>query len=337
MIIVESTSDDSSTNDVLDWIFSLSNEKVTRFNDITFIENITYKITNQKNESVVFRANGKTFNNSRIKSFWYRRGEFTYNLIKITQDHYLLNSKIQSNNFKEQKHLNYQLYNLLTKIHGEKINTHHDNLTNKISNLAKAKDSGLNIPDTLITNHPKELRIFSDKYEKLISKDIKFNPIKISFNDYVINIISPVRILDKNKALQLFQKNKEKKANHFSLFQQYITKKYELRIFYLKGKFYTMVIFSQANEKTKIDFRNYDTERPNRCVPYQLPQEIEEKLHHFMQSIDMNCGSIDMIYTPEGEYVFLEVNPVGQFQWVSKNCNYDIERQIAIDLIKEKT
>lgn len=336
MIIVESTSDDASTNDVLDWIFSLSNEEVIRFNDITFIENITYKITNQKNESLVFQANGKTFDNSNIKSFWYRRGEFAYNPIKTDQDHYSLNLKIQSNNFKEQKRLNDQLYNLFTKIHGEKINTLHDNLTNKISNLAKAKDSGLNIPDTLITNHSKEIKIFSDKYENLISKDIKFNPIKISFNDYLITIISPVRTLDKNKALQVFQKNKGKRTNHFSLFQQYINKKYELRIFYLKGKFYTMAIFSQANEKTKIDFRNYDTERPNRCVPYQLPHEIEEKLHHFMQSIDMNCGSIDMIYTLEREYVFLEVNPVGQFQWLSRNCNYDIEREIALDLIKEK-
>lgn len=55
-----------------------------------------------------------------------------------------------------------------------------------------------------------------------------------------------------------------------------------------------------------------------------------------MKDIDMNCGSIDMIYSPEGEYIFLEVNPVGQFQWLSKSCNYDIERQIAFDLLKEE-
>jgi hypothetical protein len=36
-----------------------------------------------------------------------------------------------------------------------------------------------------------------------------------------------------------------------------------------------------------------------------------------------------MIVTPEGEYVFLEVNPTGQFGWVSDNCNYYLEEKIA--------
>ena len=36
-----------------------------------------------------------------------------------------------------------------------------------------------------------------------------------------------------------------------------------------------------------------------------------------------------MIVTPTNEYVFLEVNPVGQFNFVSELCNYYIEKNIA--------
>jgi hypothetical protein len=41
---------------------------------------------------------------------------------------------------------------------------------------------------------------------------------------------------------------------------------------------------------------------------------------------------VDLIYTPDGEYVFLEVNPMGQFHWLSENCNYYLEEFIANQL-----
>ncbi|MBM6497958.1 hypothetical protein H9X54_001390 [Flavobacterium macrobrachii] len=125
-------------------------------------------------------------------------------------------------------------------------------------------------------------------------------------------------------------KNLKKKEHFFpSLLQEYIQKKYELRIFFLNDKLYSMAIFSQESEQTKIDYRNYQKEKPNRRVPYKLPIEIEEKLIFFMRKIELNSGSIDMIVTYSNEYYFLEVNPVGQFGALSYNCNYNIENLIA--------
>lgn len=114
-----------------------------------------------------------------------------------------------------------------------------------------------------------------------------------------------------------------------SLVQGYIEKKYELRIFYLAGAFYTMAIFSQKDNQTTIDFRVYNRAKPNRRVPFELPQSIEYKLDALMRKLDLNCGSIDMIVTPTNEYVFLEVNPIGQFAAVSYFCNYNLEKRIA--------
>lgn len=97
----------------------------------------------------------------------------------------------------------------------------------------------------------------------------------------------------------------------------------------MKGKFYSMAIFSQNDNQTSVDFRNYNYNKPNRKVPFQLPMEIEKKLDILMKKLDFNSGSIDMIVTVENEYVFLEVNPLGQFSMTSFPCNYNVEKIIA--------
>ncbi|HCA09958.1 grasp-with-spasm system ATP-grasp peptide maturase [Chryseobacterium sp.] len=336
MYLIQSSKEDKSTNDVLDWIFFLkNNQEIRRFNDSVPIEHFTFRLSDNDEKININRNNVKS---QDVSSFWYRRGMFSFPISlqeinnpvfkKIVLDVY-------DNFSREMEHISNCLYYILRK-KGD-INIFQENFTNKIANLSLAKEAGIHIPDVLITNDLSELLQFSADHKNLITKDIEMNMLKADYDEnYRIMIGAGIQILSQEDIIIMMEKYKYPRSAEPAFYQQYIEKKYELRIFYLKGKFYTMAIFSQANEKTKIDFRNYDTERPNRCIPYKLPQEIEDKLRHFMQSIDMNCGSIDMIYTPEKEYVFLEVNPVGQFQWLSRNCNYDIEREIALELIKEK-
>ena len=81
-----------------------------------------------------------------------------------------------------------------------------------------------------------------------------------------------------------------------------------------------MAIFSQEIEQTKVDFRKYSKEIPNRYVPYDLPKTISMKLKRLMDNLKLNSGSIDLVYTKDEDYYFLEVNPVGQFAMVSEPC-----------------
>ena len=52
-----------------------------------------------------------------------------------------------------------------------------------------------------------------------------------------------------------------------------------------------------------------------------------------MHKFGLQMGSIDMIFSTEGDYVFLEVNPSGQFTGYANPCNYNIEKHIAEYLI----
>ena len=95
-------------------------------------------------------------------------------------------------------------------------------------------------------------------------------------------------------------------------------------------------MFTQNNEKTVTDFRNYDSEKPTRMIPYQLDEELEEKLKQLMTASGLNTGSIDIMKGTDGNYYFLEINPVGQFGFVSEPCNYNFPKIIAQALIKKK-
>ena len=105
--------------------------------------------------------------------------------------------------------------------------------------------------------------------------------------------------------------------------------------YYLDENFYSMAIISQSHQQTATDFRKYLTEKPNRSLRFQLPKVIENKLKILMDKVELETGSIDMILTKSGEYVFLEVNPIGQFGMTSYPCNYHLERQIAKTLIEK--
>lgn len=43
-----------------------------------------------------------------------------------------------------------------------------------------------------------------------------------------------------------------------------------------------------------------------------------------------------MIVRDTGEYIFLEINPVGQFTFIGHPCNYYLEKELADQLIISK-
>lgn len=320
MILIYSAKTDASTNDVLDWLYYLKADSnlLYRFNGEIGLQDFTVKLSN---DATIINYDNKAINVDK-NSYWYRRGYFSlkykgtlpYNdslLIALAEERQSLLSLL---NFELRK--------------GNYINLASDNDTSKILNLRLATFANLKIPETLVTNKMEEVSSFFAKHKRIITKSIcNFKAeLRVGGQSSFVNISGTTKIVTQSHIDSLDNKSR----NYLpSLFQEYIEKAFELRIFYLVGRFYPMAIFSQSNDKTKIDFRNYDEELPNRCVPYLLPESIEYKLTTFMKEIDMNCGSIDMIVTPDNDYVFLEVNPIGQFQWVSNSCNYDIEREIA--------
>lgn len=193
----------------------------------------------------------------------------------------------------------------------------------KLEVLHIAHNFGLKTPDFLVTNSKKHLEDFYLKKKgKVITKplhEVSFFLEKDIWYRYLTHKVEKV----------------EKMPDLFfpSFFQEQIEKMYELRVFVLDKEIYPMVIFSQSDKLTEVDFRNYNDNKPNRTAPYKLPNEINKALIKIFSKLNLNTGSVDFIRSINGDYYFLEINPLGQFGMTSKPCNYHLEKKIAEFLI----
>lgn len=331
MILIQSQKDDPSADDVMAWLYYLHpHEKLQRINNETEIQKVSYTITNEE-ASLAIEANGMRFHNKEIVDRWYRQGELMIDKLHYTADtlnEFLLSMGSKGHLEREFRSLHDEVDLMLSRS-GKSIGKFRDNEKGKLENMLIARQAGLSIPPTLFTNDADDLLQFVEKHQKIITKANHNNRYTVSLTDVDVTFGSDTYLLDKAGVEELGSMFEGDQRPVPSFFQAYIEKAYELRIFFLNGKLFPMAIFSQENEQTKIDFRKYDLKRPNRCVPYILPDALSGKIKQFMKLMDMNCGSLDMIYTPAGEFYFLEVNPIGQYQWLDKNCNYFLDREIA--------
>jgi len=303
MVTIISEKGDISSNEVIEYLVS-KNVDFVRKNEYDFSQ-FSYLLKNEKS--------------ALPNIIWHRRGQLYLNpnetLVKELKE-FLKNEELITNySFEKINKLTNKYY-----IGG----VYDEDLHEKIYDLYLARECGLIVPDTLITNTKNHLVSFKKKYKKIITKPIK-NPF-IHIDKDKIYFTSHNFLVDNNYIEGL--------DDYFTIskFQEYIEKEVEIRAFYFEGSFFSMAIFSQYDDKTKIDFRNFNTESHNKEVPFSLPRLVTRKLTKLLNKKNINTCSIDLILSPDNDFVFLEINPQGQFGWVSKNCNYYIEEFIALKL-----
>lgn len=324
MILVLSTEDvERSTDRVTDWLHYYGAE-YKRINGETLTGNQEYsiKISNGDEDQFQKFKNDFGFTPDDVSVIWYRRWN-RFNHLKFINK--INNGKTAIDIY---NHLSRELNVISISFFNFFENAawvDHPKFTKleKPNILLKAKEAGLKIPETLITNSKKELKNFL-KNKRVITKGLADSAVIFINNQF--NLLYTIEIT--NEQLEFIDD-----YFHPSLFQALVEKRYEIRVFFLNGICYSMAIFSQTNDKTKIDFRQYDKIHPNRCVPYALPLEISEKIQILMKSINLTSGSIDLILSNCNDYIFLEVNPIGQFGMVSYPCNYNLEQKFAEYLI----
>lgn len=326
-VLIISDDKEMSTDHVIDWLnyYKAKYIRLSRQNIIR-IKRIKIGFNNTS-----FELYYKTFDNKvahlkseDLLSSWYRRSIINLeipNLKNNTND--ILNELFQSNQNENTTTREFIDYYLKFRLPNS-ISNYQDNDQNKLINLFLAKEIGLKTPDTIISS----LRSEVQKFNKLFADGIITKP---SAQGAPFGEQSKLNLY--TTLLTFEEINQMPESFPVSCFQENIPKLFEIRVFYLNRKMYSMAIFSQNDSQTKVDFRDYNSEKPNRTVPFKLPKKIKLLLIQYMDMRKLNCGSIDLLVNEQKEYVFLEVNPVGQFQQVSSPCNYKLEKLIAKKLI----
>jgi hypothetical protein len=110
-----------------------------------------------------------------------------------------------------------------------------------------------------------------------------------------------------------------------TIFQPYVDKAAELRCVVFGERIFCARINSQASETTRTDWRAGDCEHE----VFSLPGHVKTSIHRLMDSLGINFASMDMILTPEGEFVFLELNPNGQWLWLEEELGLPLVESMA--------
>ncbi|HYO99832.1 MAG TPA: MvdD family ATP-grasp ribosomal peptide maturase [Pyrinomonadaceae bacterium] len=192
---------------------------------------------------------------------------------------------------------------------------------NKQLQIQAARELGLDTPRTLITNDPEAVRAFARTCERgMITKMLSSFAIHEDGAEKVV-FTNPVTAEDLNDldGLQLCPMT----------FQEHVSKRLELRVTIVGERVLAAAIDSQASERAAHDWRRDGTSLLDAWQTYELPPEVEEKLLRLMHYFDLNYGAADLIVTPEGRHVFLEVNPVGEFFWLERCPGLPISGAIA--------
>lgn len=319
MILIYSIKSDETTNKVIDWL-DFFNEKWRRINLLHFGDNTNFTINFSNNKKVLSIENDfQNINIKKVKSVWLRRYSY-YSPFNYSNDIDLDSLRYIRNNIEEEKTSVWELLNR-NLFKREKWLNHFESIKiSKMKQLELAINLKINIPHTIITTQKSDLIKFKKNHINIVIKPIE------TFGSHIINgnSYTPLTRMVSDDFIDSLD------DTFFPILcQKYIEKDYEIRSFYLNGSFYSMAMFTQKSEKTKIDSRNHDEQNPTRNVPYQLSSALEEKLKYFMNLQNLNCGSFDFIRSNDNKLYFLEVNPVGQFGNVSYCCNYSLEKKIA--------
>lgn len=185
---------------------------------------------------------------------------------------------------------------------------------NKILQLSVARKLGFNIPNTIVSTDSKEIQTFSLKNEqKVIIKPISKSRYKTGGEEKIIFTSN----LKKNQIMN------ESFISFPMIFQNEIEKEYELRVTVVGEEVFAAKVDSQSDSDSKLDWRR----KRLKFEPYNLPIDIRELSVGLVKELGLGFGAIDLIRTKDG-YVFLEINPNGQWVWIESDTGLKISDAI---------
>jgi hypothetical protein len=191
----------------------------------------------------------------------------------------------------------------------------------KLRQLAQASAFGFRVPETLITNCPKAARDFIGGRDG-IAKAVVNGGLSGAGRRYAI-YTTPVTSDDLAAGAI--------RASPI-IFQERIANDFDLRVTVVGTRVFATRIWIR-NRDGEADWRAVDPSRLSyEC--HRLPSALEADCIALVKSFALNFAALDFIVTPEGEHVFLEINPSGQWGWLEQATEVTITDAIVDQLIE---
>lgn len=178
-----------------------------------------------------------------------------------------------------------------------------------------ARSVGLRVPRTLVTTNPQEARRFVEGIG--VGRTV--------FKAFIASLGAwrETRLVEAGDMERL-------DLVRFApvIFQEYV-EGVDLRITVIGEDVFAAAIDARATSYP-VDMRMVVGEAE--VTPVQLPREVSDGLLALHRSLGLRYGAVDMRRTDDGGYLFLEVNPAGQWLFVERLTGLPISQALADEL-----
>ena len=178
-----------------------------------------------------------------------------------------------------------------------------------------ARRIGLRIPETLVTSDPEDARGFVAAHQAtgVIRKAFR-NIVEAPRHTHVL-VPEDLDLLDSVRFAPV-------------IFQEFIPVAADLRVTVIDGEIFATE-FRTPPEYAN-DYRPAVGKAEVRA--HDLPHAVADRLLAMMGQMGLVFGAADFRLTPEGEYVFFEINPAGEYLFCSDRTGQPIPQAIAATL-----
>jgi len=180
----------------------------------------------------------------------------------------------------------------------------------KLRQLRLARAVGLAVPRTLVSNRYEEVTAFIRHVGRGCVKPFYVHGWKSDEGLYqsTTAIVEPGMELPRD-SVELVP----------LIYQSYVEKQFEVRLSVFGGVAIGTKINSQSDAAGAIDWRNSFSYLDD-LEPIDVPPRVVESSRALLRALGLRFGTFDFAVTPEGEWVFFEVNEAGQFLWQEEFC-----------------
>jgi hypothetical protein len=179
--------------------------------------------------------------------------------------------------------------------------------------LRVAGEVGFTVPRTLMTSDPDRARAFVDSLEpgRTIFKMFAATP--TVWRETRLVRPQELEILDAVRVAPV-------------IFQEHIPADADIRVTVVGELVFALAIDARSTAYP-LDFRMSLGEA--KTGPADLPRAVIKKVRALMVTLGLAYGAIDLRRTPDGDYVFLEINPAGEFLFAQDRTGQPIARALA--------
>ncbi len=189
--------------------------------------------------------------------------------------------------------------------------------SHKLEQLTRAQQLGLRVPETIVTNVPTVACHFANKHGEVVVKPIASGYIERDDPSEDSSIYTS--LVTKNQ-FHLF----EQIANCPVLIQERLDKVVDIRLTMVDGQM-SAVALKAADEigRQRLDIRRYDMSDVAYSI-VEVPTAVQSAARRLLECYKLRFAALDFAIIRDDIWVFLEVNPNGQWVWLDIEANAGI-------------